>query len=405
MSSHISKASTPPTASSNTLSAGSTSKYLKRADLEADRQTTYHREQEEAAAARDAKSKRKREAEDEEAKRNAAREEKRRRLAEESRLRREREEVEQEKRRRRRLGLPDTPPPPSNTDESTQEQKLLENGGREGEVDAPSEEALTALFRALQEPTFLFGENPASRLARYRSLTNSTTDTINTKKPRLPIPTSLALLPESEIKVPVPATLPTSSTGKHHLVRQLVTYFTLLLREWSLSLSLRDTSVQESYQGKQALAAYTQSLTAMVPLFRKLEHPDTLKPPPTNTTKPKPGSGSSSASNGNQNNNGLPDSILLPLLSIVGAAQERRYVDANDGYLRLSIGKAAWPIGVTMVGIHERSAREKLHEGEGAGKAHVMGDEVTRKYLQAIKRCVSFAQTRWPPEDLGQLMG
>lgn len=94
--------------------------------------------------------------------------------------------------------------------------------------------------------------------------------------------------------------------------------------------------------------------------------------------------------------------ILEPVVEIVKAAQERRYVDANDGYLTLSIGKAAWPIGVTMVGIHERSAREKLHESD---KGHVMGDEVTRKFLQSIKRCLSFAQVRWPPEDVRQLMG
>jgi pre-mRNA-splicing factor 18 len=98
----------------------------------------------------------------------------------------------------------------------------------------------------------------------------------------------------------------------------------------------------------------------------------------------------------------LEESILKAIVEIVQAAQERRYVDANDGYLRLSIGKAAWPIGVTMVGIHERSAREKLHNGE---KGHVMGDEVTRKYLQSIKRCLTFAQVRWPPEDVRQLMG
>jgi pre-mRNA-splicing factor 18 len=57
-----------------------------------------------------------------------------------------------------------------------------------------------------------------------------------------------------------------------------------------------------------------------------------------------------------------------------------------------------------MVGIHERSAREKLHESD-KGTAHIMSDEVTRKFLQSIKRCLSFAQTRWPPEDLLQLMG
>lgn len=57
---------------------------------------------------------------------------------------------------------------------------------------------------------------------------------------------------------------------------------------------------------------------------------------------------------------------------------------------------------MTMVGIHERSAREKLHDG---AKGHVMGDEVTRKFLQSIKRCLTFSQVRWPPEDLRQLMG
>ena len=64
----------------------------------------------------------------------------------------------------------------------------------------------------------------------------------------------------------------------------------------------------------------------------------------------------------------------------------------------------AWPIGVTMVGIHERSAREKLHEG-GKGQAHIMSDEITRKFLQSIKRCLTFAQVRWPPDDQLQLMG
>ena len=38
----------------------------------------------------------------------------------------------------------------------------------------------------------------------------------------------------------------------------------------------------------------------------------------------------------------------------------KEYVKANDWYFQLSIGNAAWPMGVTMVGIHERTGREKL---------------------------------------------
>ena len=38
------------------------------------------------------------------------------------------------------------------------------------------------------------------------------------------------------------------------------------------------------------------------------------------------------------------------------------------------------PLGVTSVGIHERSAREKISHVMNGG-AHIMNDEATRKYL------------------------
>jgi pre-mRNA-splicing factor 18 len=36
----------------------------------------------------------------------------------------------------------------------------------------------------------------------------------------------------------------------------------------------------------------------------------------------------------------LEDGLLEPIVEIVHKAQQRRYVDANDAYLRVSIGKA-----------------------------------------------------------------
>jgi hypothetical protein len=33
---------------------------------------------------------------------------------------------------------------------------------------------------------------------------------------------------------------------------------------------------------------------------------------------------------------------------------------AHEVYLRTAIGNAPWPIGITMVGIHERTGREKI---------------------------------------------
>jgi hypothetical protein len=65
--------------------------------------------------------------------------------------------------------------------------------------------------------------------------------------------------------------------------------------------------------------------------------------------------------------------------------RERNYLQAYDVYMRVSIGNAPWPIGVTSVGIHERSAREKISFSCN-GQAHIMNDEATRKYLQVRGR-------------------
>jgi hypothetical protein len=69
------------------------------------------------------------------------------------------------------------------------------------------------------------------------------------------------------------------------------------------------------------------------------------------------------------------------------------YLAAMDQYIKLAIGNAPWPIGVTMVGIHERSAREKIHTNS---VAHIMNDETTRKYLQSIKRLMTLCQRCYP---------
>lgn len=355
MSAEISKGKTPSLATPTE----STKKYLKKAEIEAQRQQAYLDEQATIQREREAKLTKKRKLDDEEATRNAERDEKRRRLAEESKVRREEEEAQKERARRKRLGLPDLP------------DKSVEAEGSPISAEEEIEDStLCSHLRALSEPTILFGETHTQRLRRYRALTAikplAPTQTTG------PIPTTLSLVPEAEMKVP--QTPPKDTEGRSFLFRQLASYFTMILTEWAHALAQRPTSVKESHQGKMAYNAYAQSRSNLVPLFRKLESGD------------------------------LEDGILEPVVEIVAAAQEKRYVDANDGYLRLSIGKAAWPIGVTMVGIHERSAREKLHESD-KGAAHIMSDEGTRKWLQSIKRCLSFAQTRWPPEDLMQLMG
>jgi hypothetical protein len=314
-------------------------KYLKRSEIEAQRQAAYQAEQDAAERSRREKSERKRKAD--------------------SRRIREEEEVAEENKRRRRIGLPDLP----------KRKEAGEDDTRAPEDDIEDEE-LVAKLRALDEPAVMFGETHKQRLRRYKKRVGA--DNLAAIMTDGPIPTTLQLVPEKDMKVD--RQIPKDKEGREFLFRQLASYFTMVLREWDTTLARRDQEVIESYQGKQAYAAMVQARENMRPLFKKLEKFD------------------------------LADSILEPVVEIVLAAQERRYVDANDGYLTLSIGKAAWPIGVTMVGIHERSAREKLHESD-KNAAHIMSDETTRKFLQSIKRCLSFAQTRWPPTDQLQLMG
>jgi pre-mRNA-splicing factor 18 len=96
----------------------------------------------------------------------------------------------------------------------------------------------------------------------------------------------------------------------------------------------------------------------------------------------------------------VDDELLTGLWMIARHARARNYLAANDVYLRLAIGNKAWPIGVTSVGIHERSAREKIaeHTADGRGGAHIMADEASRKFLQAVKRLLGVVQ-RLRPTD------
>jgi pre-mRNA-splicing factor 18 len=77
---------------------------------------------------------------------------------------------------------------------------------------------------------------------------------------------------------------------------------------------------------------------------------------------------------------------------------------ANDAYLQMAIGNAPWPIGVTMVGIHARTGREKIFS---KNVAHVLNDETQRKYIQGLKRLMTKCQQFYPtvPSKSVEYMG
>jgi len=78
---------------------------------------------------------------------------------------------------------------------------------------------------------------------------------------------------------------------------------------------------------------------------------------------------------------------------IVRELKAMNFVKANDAYYRMAIGNSPWPMGVTCVGIHERSSREKIATSE---TAHILNDDAQRKYISSVKRLMTFWQDQHP---------
>ncbi|EPY51264.1 U5 snRNP-associated protein Prp18 [Schizosaccharomyces cryophilus OY26] len=89
----------------------------------------------------------------------------------------------------------------------------------------------------------------------------------------------------------------------------------------------------------------------------------------------------------------LNDDIFSKIAEICYRCQRKEFVKANDVYLQLTIGNAPWPIGVTMVGIHERSAHQRLKRDPNT---NILKDEKKRKCLQALKRFITFSEREDP---------
>jgi len=136
-----------------------------------------------------------------------------------------------------------------------------------------------------------------------------------------------------------------------------------ILKEWERDLHQRSEASKKTSDGKVASATYRQTRKDLKPLIRKLKH------------------------------RGLEEDVLDKLYKMAVFCEKLEYRAAHDLYIQLSIGNAAWPMGVTMVGIHERAGRSKIFTSE---IAHILNDETTRKYIQMFKRLMSYCQKRFP---------
>eukprot|EP00927_Polykrikos_kofoidii_P063632 TRINITY_DN58485_c0_g1_i1.p1 TRINITY_DN58485_c0_g1~~TRINITY_DN58485_c0_g1_i1.p1 ORF type:complete len:451 (+),score=143.46 TRINITY_DN58485_c0_g1_i1:98-1450(+) len=102
--------------------------------------------------------------------------------------------------------------------------------------------------------------------------------------------------------------------------------------------------------------------------------------------------------------------LLDKIHNIVAKADEREYRSAAEAYLDLSIGKAAWPVGIgcggsmlmeDAIGLHDKFNRN----AQVKDIAFALNDDVTRKFVQALKRLMNVAQRHWPPEDPSKASG
>nr|XP_022301382.1 pre-mRNA-splicing factor 18-like [Crassostrea virginica] len=145
----------------------------------------------------------------------------------------------------------------------------------------------------------------------------------------------------------------------------ILRFLKYLLKKWGQTLNERSEDDKRTLKGKEASAIHTQTVSYLKPLFRKLKHKT------------------------------IDEDILEAMVIIVYHLMHRDYLKANDAYLEMAIGNAPWPIGVTMVGIHARTGREKISSRH---IAHVLNDETQRKYIQALKRLMTQCQKIFPTD-------
>lgn len=153
--------------------------------------------------------------------------------------------------------------------------------------------------------------------------------------------------------------------NKEHDMHVITLLFQHILRLWQNQVNSFSTNEKMSTKVKTNRIIFTQTKEYLKPLFRKLK------------------------------NRTLPEDILESLVDIAKNLVNRNFIAASDSYLEMAIGNAPWPIGVTMVGIHARTGREKIFS---KNVAHVMNDETQRKYIQGLKRLMTKCQEYFPTD-------
>lgn len=146
---------------------------------------------------------------------------------------------------------------------------------------------------------------------------------------------------------------------KEYKCEELYNWFHLMFISWEKELDNIPENMRDSAEERQRFGIYKQCRGYIKPLLRLLKKKQVSK------------------------------EIMNKLFEIMIFCIDKDYIRAHDKYIELAIGNAPWPMGVTMVGIHERSGRARIAKSE---VAHILNDENTKKYLQSVKRIMSLVQ-------------
>lgn len=142
-------------------------------------------------------------------------------------------------------------------------------------------------------------------------------------------------------------------------------FLRFILESWGKELNARPIEEKTSQAGKNLSARYSTTRANLKPLFKLLKKST------------------------------ISRDILRQLKLISKDLVAKNYKDANSHYIEMSVGNAAWPMGVTMVGIHARTGREKISQNN---IAHALNDETQRKYIQGIKRLMTQFSNMFPTD-------
>ena len=242
------------------------------------------------------------------------------------------------------------------------EEKLLER------MAGLSEREVLERLRKMKEPIVLFGETESERRLRLARLEERVDATY--EKNMLPV--ALEIMKHSEavgvekLKVSTEYLAElmekeTDTPKKQFLAdsKDVLEYYLDLFLRWEATFD--DEAVRE--RDRKMFINMRESREYVRPLFKDLS-----------------------------TGNGDPD-VVEHLRLIKEKLEAREYMLAQEQYMALAIGNSPWPMGVTNVGIHERSARERIFSNQ---VAHIMNDEKTRKYLHAVKRLMTYCQQIHP---------